>query len=758
MRPAAAALPRALPYRPGPGDAAGFAGIDPESASTAPGGIALKDLLRLLAGRKLVLALAALAGLGLGLAVAELRPARYAAEGLLVIDTARLTIPELSPLASGRTVEPWGGRSEARILTARETLAAAVDALGLVDEPAFNPTLAPPLLVRLITAPWLPEPVAGLLQSGAPSSWLEHRPERGPAERAAIIEHLQRHLDVWSEERSYAITIGFQASTAELAAAVVNAVMAAYVARDRAAKQANLAEARAELERRLQEIGGELATARLGLAELEGRSEIVLGDAGTISGRNLEALLGEAQALRIEQERVRADLARVDAALGGRAEVMLRGDIVTPTLNQLWADTALVNRDLAEARQTLGPLHPTIQALEAKFDGLQREVTGEVRSIRGGLQREATLLDERAARLTGLIEAAEGRAGASAEGRVGIELARQEVQSLQSLYDLYRERLEQTLVSPALIMADARIVSAAEPSFRPAGPGRTLLGGIGAVIGLSLGAGLVVARRWLGERVLDPGDIRRSTGLAVLGALPSLGRRGSLATAVLDAPDGETSETLRALLAGLRAPHDGEPAQILLVTSGNPGDGKTSFSLAAARVAVREGLRCLVVEGDHKRPGLRRTLGGKSGDLAEARPGDKPLPYTIVVDQAGGAHVLVAEPGAELAPSLLRGERLKLLFANARSFYDLVIIDAPPLLATADALLLAEHADVALLVAAAGRTDTTGLATSAARLARSGCPLAGVVLNRCPAPLPRTHSFAGYAPRPRPGASGLAAC
>ena len=761
-----ASEPRERPIQPAPGatwaggrrgPASGAAsslgssdGFAPELASRVPQGVGLRDLVRLLGRRKLLLALAAGLGLALGLAYAELRPASYAAEGLLVIDTGRLAIPELSPLASGRTVEPWGGRSEARILTARETVAAAVDALDLVDHPAFNPTLDPPPLARLLGAAWLPEPVAGLIRDRAPEAWLDHRPVRGPAERAAIIERLQNRLEVWSEERSYAITLGYRAPSAELAATVVNAVMAAYVERDRAAKQANLAEARAELERRLAEIGSELAAARQRLAVEEGRSELVLGEGGTIRARNLDALLGEAQALRIEQERVRADLDRVGAALEGRAEVVLRGAIVTPTLTQLWSDLAATSRDLAEARQTLGPLHPTIQALEAKRDGLEREIAVEVRSIAGGLEREAQLLDQRAARLDQLIEDAERRAGASAEGRVGIDLARQEVLSLQSLHDLYRERLEQTLVSPALITADARVVSAAEPSFRPTGPGRTMLGGLGGLLGLVLAAAVVVGRRWLGERVLDPADIRRSTGLPVLGVLPILSRRtGSLAAAVNADPDGTVSETLRAVLAGIRAASHGVPPQILLVTSGSAGDGKTSFCLATARVAVREGLRCLVVEGDHKRPALRRTLGGHAEAPAEARPGGKPLPYTIVVDKLGGAHVLVAESGADLAPSLLRSERLKLLFANARSFYDLVIIDAPPILATADALLLAEHADAALLLAAVGRTDAQGLATSASRLVQSGCPLAGVILNRCPAPLPRTHSFAGYAPSAR---------
>ncbi len=61
--------------------------------------------------------------------------------------------------------------------------------------------------------------------------------------------------------------------------------------------------------------------------------------------------------------------------------------------------------------------------------------------------------------------------------------------------------------------------------------------------------------------------------------------------------------------------------------------------------------------------------------------------------------MLVARPLADQAPSLLRSERLRQLFANARTYYDLVIIDGPPLLATADSLLLAGHADQAILIA-----------------------------------------------------------
>lgn len=725
----------------------------PTIANGAPKGapaVPLHALSQLLWRRKTLLLLAMLVGMALGVWLAEVRPRTYTAEGLLVIDTAQLAIPELSPVASGRTVEPWGGRSEARILTARETVADAVDELGLVLDPAFNPTLDRPLLARLLDTPWLPPWLVELVRRHAPAAWLAHRPSTGIAERASVIEGLRRRLDARAEERTYAIELGYAGPTPEAAAAVVNTLMKAYVAREQAAKQASLANARADLESRLENLGQELAAARQRLAELERDSGLAIGDGGTLRARSLEALLGERQALRIEQERVTADIARVDSALAGRAEVVLRGELVTPRLQQLWTQEAELVRELAEAREELGPRHPRIVQLAAERAGIDAAIAAEVRSLRAGLAREADLLAGRQERLARLIEAAEADAAESAEDRVTIELARQEVASLQQLYDLYRGRLEQAVMSPSLVSADARIVSLAEPPTRPDGPGRTLLAGLGGILGLAAAGCAMVARRWLGDRLLSPEDVVRATGLAVLGVLPALGlRHGKLPERVVDDPEGVASEALRAILARLKSPFRSDAdTQVLLIGSPCSGDGKTSISLAMARVAAREGLRCLVVEGDCRRPGLRRALARSGRMLNDEKPGGQSLPYRILTDDRSGAHFLVAAPMADLAPSLLRSDRLRLLFAHARQHYDLVLIDGPPLLATADSLLLAEHADQALLVASAGRSEGAGLAAAAARLIESGCRLAGVVLNRCPSPLPAPHAYAGYSRRP----------
>ena len=68
-------------------------------------------------------------------------PPWYTASGLLVVDTQRSNIPELNITVSDRTVEPWGGRSEARVLTSQQMIDLLIDDMDLVRDPEFNPTL-----------------------------------------------------------------------------------------------------------------------------------------------------------------------------------------------------------------------------------------------------------------------------------------------------------------------------------------------------------------------------------------------------------------------------------------------------------------------------------------------------------------------------------------------------------------------------------------------------------------------------------------
>ena len=140
-------------------------------AGTAPG-VDLRDIVALLRQNCVRLVFAAIVGGGLGVAAVPVLPKRYLAEGLLIIDTREINIPEFQSIRSARTVEPWGGRSEARVLSSREMVSAIVTKFDLQHDPNYNTTLqASPVLRSLSETPWLPE------------SWREElrpQPEFGP--------------------------------------------------------------------------------------------------------------------------------------------------------------------------------------------------------------------------------------------------------------------------------------------------------------------------------------------------------------------------------------------------------------------------------------------------------------------------------------------------------------------------------------------------------------------------------------------------
>jgi uncharacterized protein involved in exopolysaccharide biosynthesis len=119
-------------------------------------GLSLRELIFLLGRNWLWLVLAL--GTGLGIGASLILPERYAAEGLLVIDTREINIPEFQSVRSSRTVEPWGGRSEARVLDSRAMVATVIEKLDLLHDPSYNPTLSdPPLYAWLAAQSWLPQ-------------------------------------------------------------------------------------------------------------------------------------------------------------------------------------------------------------------------------------------------------------------------------------------------------------------------------------------------------------------------------------------------------------------------------------------------------------------------------------------------------------------------------------------------------------------------------------------------------------------------
>jgi receptor protein-tyrosine kinase len=183
----------------------------------------------------------------------------------------------------------------------------------------------------------------------------------------------------------------------------------------------------------------------------------------------------------------------------------------------------------------------------------------------------------------------------------------------------------------------------------------------------------------------------------------------------------------------------------LLVTSAAPGEGKTTTAVHLAAAHARQGHRTLLIDGDLRRPSVHKNfhLAGVAG-LADVLCGEAPWRDALVpVDGIAALQILPA------GPSSLRGwdrvePGLAELLAQAAAEFDLVVLDAPPLLGFAEPLTMAAAVDGVLVVARAGHTPRRALAGVLAALHRMRAKLAGIVLNEVHRGLSDSYGYYGY--------------
>nr|WP_236778816.1 polysaccharide biosynthesis tyrosine autokinase [Agromyces seonyuensis] len=263
--------------------------------------------------------------------------------------------------------------------------------------------------------------------------------------------------------------------------------------------------------------------------------------------------------------------------------------------------------------------------------------------------------------------------------------------------------------------------------------------------------GIALARDQFDNRLRGEEEIEDLTSLPSIGVL-SLDRGVARAQERLPAASRRRtaiSEDLRALRTSLQVVLPRRRG-ILVITSVEPGDGKTFIAANLALAWARAGRKVVLVAGDLRRPALDEYFSVVSGleglaDLLDPELRDEPLTGEAVLKllaPSGHPNLLILPPGAEpIDPAdLLAGPDLSTVFAALREAADIVIVDSPPAMAITDASLFAGHADGVLVIASVRRTDRAHLTRTVDTLQANGAPLLGVVVNRAKRRVPKSYS------------------
>ncbi|NYG59782.1 receptor protein-tyrosine kinase [Nocardioides daedukensis] len=254
-----------------------------------------------------------------------------------------------------------------------------------------------------------------------------------------------------------------------------------------------------------------------------------------------------------------------------------------------------------------------------------------------------------------------------------------------------------------------------------------------AAIGLILGLALALIRDLLDHTLKNPADIEKVAGAPIMASVAF--DRTVTKTPLLSDVQGFSprSEAFRLLRTNLQYLDLDSQPKSLVITSPMPAEGKTSTSTNLAIALAQAGRRVLLVDGDLRRPRVADLLDleAKVG-LTTVLVGKSTLAESIQTHKPTGLSFLAGGPIPPNPTEVLQAAATRDLVRGLRDMFDIVIIDAPPLLPVADAAILAHSADGALLVMRHGKTTTEELTAAADRLDSVGARLFGVVTNMVP--------------------------
>jgi polysaccharide biosynthesis transport protein len=550
----------------------------------------------------------------------------------------------------------------------------------------------------------------------------------------AATDKVADGLDVEVPEEGQLIRFSFVAESPPLSSAIANQIAESFINSNLQRRYEASAYARSFLERQIAKTRADLERSERQLVAYAQAQGIIntsvgpdgkpAGDTGSLQGESLVALnraLADATARRVAAE----GAYRSGMAVGITADV-------TASTSALRQSRAALEAEYQEKRTLMKPDHPDMVSLRSRITELDRQIDRETSQASSGrtnsllAEYRGALAAERA--LQGRVTALKGSV-LNLRGRsIQYTILQRDVDTNRSLYDALLQRYKEVGVAGGIGSSPVSIVDRAEIPSTPYKPNLLLNLLLGFGVGLASGLAAAIALEYLYDTIKTRDDVRHKLGLACLGAIPKTAGQESFIEELKD-PSSIVSEAYSAVVTSLRFSTEEGLPKSLVVTSTRSGEGKSSTALAVAQNFARRGASVLLIDSDLRKPAFK-AASDKIG-LTRLLTGEEEAARShIVPTQFNDLWLMPSGPLPPNPADLLSTGRFQAILGEVTSHFDIIVIDAPPVIGLADSLLLASATGHVMFVVEAGKTRTKAAVEALRMLGGTGTHIVGATLTK----------------------------
>jgi len=524
------------------------------------------------------------------------------------------------------------------------------------------------------------------------------------------------------------IKVTFSNTDPVIASAVVNTLVQAYLEQTLSFRTEEASNTVKFVEDQLKGTRDELDVSEKNLQTYKSTTGMVKLDA---EAEELVRKLSE-----IEKERAAVALQRnqVEFALDAMQKARRRGGVYSPAAfkdDPLIGSMAAKLTELEMQRRALvaenTERHPQVKAVQGQIDQLQRKIQSTFETARLNLtKQEASIKHQIApyeAKLATLPEAERTQARLMRFSKVNADI-----------YTFLLQKHEEARIAKASTISNINIVDPAIVPDHPVKPQKNKNLLLGLLVGLMFGAGAAFFMDYLDDTIKDEEEAKRALAWPLLAMIPTIegAAKGSgpADLVVQQNPKSSSAEAFRGLRTAIHFSSLKRDCKVVMITSSFPGEGKTTIAANLALTFAQSGNRVLLVDCDLRRPALHKIFEhSRNPGVTEVLAFDVPLAKALHATGIDNIALLSAGTIPPNPAELLSSDSMRDLLARLRASYDMVILDAPPVIPVTDAPLLTALTDLVVVVIESGRIPANAAKRMKELLQSVQAPVAGFVLN-----------------------------